>query len=88
VSPYLVNLTLEAHSRTDPERGTDRSPLTIREREVLRFIVAGRRNKEIASRLHISTETVKSHTKNIYQKLKVKNRVQAASVAMGTKLLH
>jgi DNA-binding NarL/FixJ family response regulator len=88
VSPYLVNLTLGAHGGKEPGKETDRPPLTIREREVLGFIVAGRRSKEIASRLHISTETVKSHTKNIYQKLKVKNRVQAAKAAMETKLLH
>lgn len=88
VSPYLVNLTLGAHSEKEPRNDTDRASLTTREREVLRFLVDGKRIKEIADRLHISTETVKSHTKNIYQKLKVRNRVQAARVAMGTKLLH
>jgi DNA-binding NarL/FixJ family response regulator len=87
VSPYLVNLTLGVHGEKEGRDDTDRACLTIREREVLRFLVDGRRIKEIADSLHISTETVKSHTKNIYQKLKVRNRVQAARVAMGTKLL-
>jgi DNA-binding NarL/FixJ family response regulator len=87
VSPYLVNLTLGAQSGKQLGGGTDEPSLTIREREVLRFVVAGTRDKEIASRLHISTETVKTHTKNIYQKLKVKNRVQAARVAMSTEVL-
>jgi DNA-binding NarL/FixJ family response regulator len=88
VSPYLVNLTLRTQGGKEPGREPDTPFLSIREREVLRFIVAGRGNKEIASKLHISTETVKSHTKKIYQKLKVKNRVQAARAAIGTKLLH
>jgi LuxR family transcriptional regulator, positive regulator of biofilm formation len=52
--------------------------LTRREREVLALLVTGCTNEEIAERLFISPHTVKSHTQNIFRKLGVKNRLQAA----------
>ncbi len=54
-------------------------PLSEREIEVLRLIEAGLSNQGIASRLFISTATVKRHISNIYSKLDVKNRTQAVS---------
>jgi len=56
-------------------------PLTERELEVLRYIAEGLSNPEIASRLYLSTNTLKAHTQNIFMKLDVHNRVQAASKA-------
>jgi LuxR family maltose regulon positive regulatory protein len=52
-------------------------PLTERELEVLRLIVAGLSNPEIAEELFIAVSTVKSHVNHIYGKLDVKNRTQA-----------
>lgn len=52
--------------------------LTKREREVLRFLAQGCRNKEIAKRLIISEKTVKTHLTNIFSKLKINDRLQAA----------
>ena len=49
--------------------------------------IEGRSNKEISDSLCISIETVKSHIKSIYQKLQVRNRVEAALIAMKKKLL-
>lgn len=51
----------------------DRHDLSIREVEVLRLIVRGLINKEIAERLHISLTTVISHRKNITEKLGIKS---------------
>jgi DNA-binding NarL/FixJ family response regulator len=51
--------------------------LTPREWEVLGLLANGFRNKEIASRLSISEETAKSHSKAIYRKLKIKGRRDA-----------
>ena len=60
-----------------------RSPetLTERETEVLRHLARGESNKEIASRLFISETTVKTHVKNIMQKLGVPSRTHAALFA-------
>jgi ATP/maltotriose-dependent transcriptional regulator MalT len=51
--------------------------LSRREREVLRLLAAGQTNLEIAQTLTIAIDTVKMHTKHIYNKLNVRNRVQA-----------
>ena len=51
--------------------------LSEREAEVLRLIALGYKNSEIAEKLFISQNTVKTHIKNIYVKLDVKNRVEA-----------
>jgi LuxR family maltose regulon positive regulatory protein len=53
--------------------------LTPREREVLQLLAAGRSNPEIATQLVIAVTTVKTHIKNIYEKLHVTNRVQAVA---------
>ena len=58
------------------------SELTVRELEVLQEIVNGKSNKEIASALHISEATVKSHINNILGKLGVTDRTQAATRAL------
>ncbi|MCP2165219.1 response regulator [Goodfellowiella coeruleoviolacea] len=55
--------------------------LTEREREVLALLGAGLSNAEIASRLYLVEGTVKSHVSAILNRLRVKNRVQAAIIA-------
>jgi len=51
--------------------------LSEREAEVLKFIAHGYKNSEIAEKLFVSQNTIKTHIKNIYLKLDVKNRVEA-----------
>jgi len=55
------------------------SPLTKREIEVLKLLADSKSNKEIATELYISEETVKSHVKNIFKKLNLKSRTEAAN---------
>lgn len=57
-----------------------KKPLTAREVEVLAGLAKGHLYKEISTRLSISLDTVKKHCKNIYQKLKVRNRTEAVNV--------
>ncbi len=59
-----------------------RSHLSPRELDVLRLVVAGRRNKEIASALDITEGTVKIHVSNILIKLGVSDRTEAVTVAL------
>lgn len=55
--------------------------LSDREIEILEMIEKGNTNQEIADKLFISLNTIKTHTTNIYQKLDVRNRVQAIAKA-------
>ncbi|MEB3277374.1 MAG: response regulator transcription factor [Lyngbya sp.] len=56
--------------------------LSNRELEVIRLIVAGKNNQEISEILHISKTTVKFHVNNIFRKLNVNDRTQAAIAAL------
>ncbi|MCX7968003.1 MAG: response regulator transcription factor [Armatimonadetes bacterium] len=56
--------------------------LSLREREVLRLVAEGMSNKEIASKLHLSVQTVKVYLTRIFHKLGVRNRVEAAQYAL------
>ena len=64
-----------------PSTGVD---LTAREREVLALVVAGMANKQIARRLGISEKTVKGHLTNLFQRIGVADRTQAALWAERT----
>jgi DNA-binding NarL/FixJ family response regulator len=59
-----------------------RSELSTRELEVLRLLVGGRRNREIASALDITEGTVKLHVSSILGKLGVSDRTEAVTVAL------
>ena len=63
-------------------------PLTRREIEVLELVTQGMRNKEIASRLDISEDTVAVHLRNTFGKLKVNERTTAVTVALRRGIIH
>ena len=62
--------------------------LSSRELEVLGLVAGGASNSDIASRLHISQATVKSHLIHIFSKLDVSDRTAAVTVALQRGLIH
>jgi DNA-binding NarL/FixJ family response regulator len=63
------------------ERARDETGLTERELEILTAVAQGRSNREVGKKLFLSDQTVKFHLHNIYGKLGVANRTEAAGVA-------
>jgi non-specific serine/threonine protein kinase len=62
--------------------GTEKSPFTLREREIVALVAQGLTNREIASRLVISERTADTHVQHILNKLGVSSRVQVAAWAV------
>lgn len=88
VLPPLMTGTLFSQiARAAVRRGhaeaLDAVRLTQREHAVVALIVEGLSNKEIADRLGIATDTVKSHVRNIMDKLALRSRLQIAAYAHG-----
>jgi two-component system, NarL family, response regulator LiaR len=75
MSPYIASRVISFFKK--PKISEESALLSKREREVLELVAQGLQYKEIADRLHLSTETVKKHMRNIYQKLHVQNKVEA-----------
>jgi LuxR family transcriptional regulator of csgAB operon len=73
----LTKCVMENMSKDNPPT-QDEVVLTSREMEILTMISTGRRNEEIADKLCISPNTVKTHIYNIFKKIDVPNRLQAA----------
>jgi DNA-binding NarL/FixJ family response regulator len=79
-------MQLVQHFRTAPTAGMGlrpvRSALTDREWEVLDLLSGGASNEDISRLLVLSTETVRTHLKNLYRKLGVRSRTEAVDAAM------
>jgi two-component system NarL family response regulator len=76
IAPLMAARMLEEFPRGDPLEG-----LSEREREVLALLAAGLRNREIAERLIIGEATVKTHVRHVLEKLRLRNRAEAAAFA-------
>ena len=72
-------------ARVETQGSSAAELLTRREREILRMVAEGGTNAELAQRLWVTEQTVKFHLSNIYRKLEVGNRTQAArrGLALG-----
>ena len=69
------------------EREPAPEPLTPREHEIVRHVALGLRNAEVAARLGISEDTVKTHLNNVFQKLGLRDRVQLTLYALRRGLI-
>lgn len=90
MSPAQTSRILSEFARTTPPKPAneeEKTLLTERELEVLRLIVLGSSNREIAGQLYISVHTVKNHVHNILDKLQANNRLQAAEIAVEKDLI-
>ena len=87
VSPQTAARILQEFARGQRAAELDPERLTDRELSVLRLVVDGLRNKEIAAELGISENTVKFHLKNTVEKLHVRSRAELAVRAVREGLL-
>ena len=82
VMPELTRRLIAEHQPRRGPRGTDALPaLTDREADVLRLVAEGLNNAEIGSRLHLSSETIKTHLSRVLAKLEARDRTQAVIIA-------
>jgi DNA-binding NarL/FixJ family response regulator len=77
--PEIASRLMQFFGNLEPAAPPELFPeLTEREREILAFIADGQTNTEIAEKLVISMKTVRNHVSNIFSKLQVADRAQAA----------
>jgi ATP/maltotriose-dependent transcriptional regulator MalT len=89
-SQWLESLSRSAIARIKEREGQTNfggEQLTKREIEILKYLTSGKSIEEIGSALHISKNTMKTHLKNVYRKLKVKNRKEASELAKNKLLV-
>ena len=86
IEPTLVTLLNVRLAERDLMKDKSKE-LTRREVEVLKMIASGSSNKEIASTLSISERTVKNHVSNIFKKIDVSDRTQAAVFAIKNDII-
>jgi len=83
LSPEAAQSLVET-ANLPPAPGLD---LTEREREVLKLLVEGLSNTQIAVNLGVSSSTIKSHVSNILSKLGVASRTEAVTIALRTRII-
>jgi DNA-binding NarL/FixJ family response regulator len=86
IDPALTARVFDAIRRLSATQ-TSTDSLTEREREILQLVAAGHDNRTIAARLHLSEKTVGNRLSEIFQKLGVTNRTQAALVAIERQII-
>ena len=81
MTPSVAKKVLTLFKEKIPQK-TDNFSLTVRELQILNFLVEGMDNKSIAEKLFISLETVRNHIRHIYYKLQVHSKSQAVVKAI------
>lgn len=83
----VIDPVLLDEIRKYDEHINNRNKLTNREEEILKAIVKGLSNKEIAEKFNITEQTVKNHIVNLFRKIQVTDRTQAAVYAIKMKII-
>ncbi len=87
IQSELVSLLKEKLENSGKDTLSEDNLLTKREMEVLKLLTEGLFNKEIAYQLSISEKTVKNHVSNIFKKISVSDRTQAAVYAIKNNIV-
>jgi DNA-binding NarL/FixJ family response regulator len=82
IAPAMASRMLADLGRGETPPEDPLARLSDREREVLALLAEGLRNREIAERLVISEPTVKTHVRHVLEKLRIRNRAEAAAFAV------
>lgn len=87
-----VEAAAEAETFVDPAAAAatqpaDGPPLTKRQREILQLFADGNSTAQVARRLGLSTETVKTHTKQVLARLEAHDRAHAVAIGLRTSLI-
>lgn len=80
-SPMSGNIARTIINKFQPQKNIFIDKLTERERETLQLMAKGFRYKEIADKMFVSIETVRSHIRHIYEKLEVQSKTEAINKA-------
>lgn len=86
MSSSIAREVVRSLLRTGGMGSKEEAALSVREEEILRALAKGRRYKEIATDLHLSTHTVRTHIHRIYQKLHVQNKTEALEAFRRTEV--
>ncbi len=87
---YAVDAAVDARTYVDPAAVENRNgapALTRRQREILQHYADGRSTAEVADRLGLSTETIRTHTKAALSRLEAKDRAHAVAIGLRSSLI-
>jgi len=89
ISPQVADQVMEGYleSSKKMKKKTDWDTITQREREILKLVAEGYKNRQIADLLHISVKTVEKHRANIMKKLDLHNASELTAYAIEKKLV-
>jgi DNA-binding NarL/FixJ family response regulator len=83
MSAQIARKVVSAFQNNNQSASAEFESLSKREQEILLLLSKGFRYKEIAERIFVSVETVRTHVRNIYEKLQVNSRTEALNKAFG-----